>query len=260
MSEGFFNKFTDEDLLGLAVADIEQELRKRGYGFGWYKIAPYSGYIYILVNPAFSNLVKIGYADNIEKRVKSLNRNSGLPDPYHVYATYKVKKRLEDLKLHNLIDSLDSDLRHSKNREFYEMAPEKAYEILSAIAQINGDEDSLILNSLEDNYFNNQKNPIEVKERKKAKVNLTFDLIGIKPGESIFFVEDNIISAIVNGKDTVEFEGETWKLSSLTRELKQRNNTANNSGTYQGGNYFTYARKKLTDIRKEIEEKTEEEY
>ena len=50
----------------------------------------------------------------MEKRVKSFNRNSGLPGPYHVYATYKVKKRLEDLKLHTLIDSLDSDLRHAR--------------------------------------------------------------------------------------------------------------------------------------------------
>lgn len=53
--------------------------------------------IYILVNPSFKNLVKIGYADDVAKRLKSLNSNAGLPDPYHVYATYKVKKRLEDL-------------------------------------------------------------------------------------------------------------------------------------------------------------------
>ena len=70
-------------------------------------------------------MVKLGYADNIEKRVKILNSNSGLPDPCHVFAIYKVKKRLEDLRLHSLIDSLDSSLRHAKNREFYEMSAKK---------------------------------------------------------------------------------------------------------------------------------------
>ena len=126
----YLEKFSDEELLEIFGSDVEAEIKARGYKYGWYKPTEYAGEIYILVNPAFPNLVKIGYANDVEKRVKSFNRNSGLPDPYHVYATYKVKKRLEDLKLHGLIDSLDSDLRHAKNREFYEMSPEKAYEIL----------------------------------------------------------------------------------------------------------------------------------
>ena len=255
MSESLFNKYTDDDLLGLVNADIEQELRDRGYRFGWYKTTPYEGYIYILVNPAFSNLVKIGYADNIEKRVKSLNRNSGLPDPYHVYATYKVKKRLEDLKLHDLIDSLDSDLRHSKNREFYEMAPEKAYRILSAIAQINGDDDLLVLNPLNDDFFKpNDDSKCEVSLHKSQRSPLTFSMIGIKEGEQICFIEDPSIVAVVNGDRTVEFEGETWTLSGLTKELKRRNGTMKDiTETYQGGRHFTYHGKRLTNIRKEVE-------
>jgi len=152
----YLEKFSDEELLEIFGSDVEAEIKARGYKYGWYKPTEYAGEIYILVNPAFSDLVKIGYANDVEKRVKSFNRNSGLPDPYHIYATYKVKKRLEDLKLHNLIDSLDSDLRHAKNREFYEMSPEKAYGILSAIAQINGDEELLELNPLQDDFFDKE--------------------------------------------------------------------------------------------------------
>ena len=151
----YLEKYSDEELFSIFDSDIEEEIKSRGYEYGWHKKVQYAGDIYILVNPAFPNLVKIGYADNVAKRVKSLNNNSGLPDPFHVYATYRVKKRLEDLKLHKLIDSLDSDLRHAKNKEFYEMTPEKAYDILSAIAQINGDEDLLVKNPLNDDFFNN---------------------------------------------------------------------------------------------------------
>lgn len=128
-----FSSFAAEDLLA-ASSDAAAELRHRGYVLSWHKPVSYAGYIYILVNPAFPDLVKIGYADDVAKRMRSLNRNSGLPDPYHCYASYEVKKRLEDLRLHSLIDALDPDLRHTGNREFYEMTAEKAYRILSAIA------------------------------------------------------------------------------------------------------------------------------
>ncbi len=260
MNEACFDKYNDDELLGLVDADIEQELRRRGYNYGWHKVMRYSGDIYILVNPAFPNLVKIGYADDVEKRVKTLNRNSGLPDPYHVYATYKVKKRLEDLKLHHLIDSLDPSLRHSRNREFYEMTPEDAYNILSAIAQINGDEELLILNPMNDSFFGTKgdaENTAGDGGNTNSKSRMTFSMLGISKGECIHFIEDDSVVATVSGDNSVEFENRIWTLSGLTRELKKRNNTANRSGSYQGGNYFTYNGKKLTDIRKEIDEKAE---
>lgn len=145
--------YSDEELIELSGTDINSILKNRGYNYGWYKETEYTGVIYILVNPAFPELVKIGYTDNIQSRLNSMNSQTNLPDPYHVYATYKVKKRLTDLKLHELIDSLDSDLRHAQNREFYNMSPEKAYNILSAIAQINGDENLLELNPLKDAFW-----------------------------------------------------------------------------------------------------------
>ena len=151
------SQYADIDIINIVSSDAEAELKKRGYDYGWYKIEPYVGSIYILVNPAFPNLVKIGYADDVQKRMRSLNSNSGLPDPYHCYAIYKVRKRLEDLKLHGLIDSLDSSLRHAKNREFYEMDALKAYSVLSAIAQISGDEEQLIVNPFNDDYFSGSK-------------------------------------------------------------------------------------------------------
>ena len=59
--------------------------------------------IYILTNPSFPQIVKIGYADDVIDRVERLNRNPGLPYSFRIYATYEVKERLEDLKLHKII-------------------------------------------------------------------------------------------------------------------------------------------------------------
>lgn len=38
-----------------------------------------TGYIYILTNPSFEEYVKIGYADNVEERVKQLNTTECTP-------------------------------------------------------------------------------------------------------------------------------------------------------------------------------------
>ncbi|MBR6900635.1 MAG: GIY-YIG nuclease family protein [Synergistaceae bacterium] len=43
----------------------------------------------ILTNPTIPYYVKIGYADNVEERVKTLNSNPGLPFSFRVYATYR---------------------------------------------------------------------------------------------------------------------------------------------------------------------------
>lgn len=69
------------------------------------------GVIYILTNPSFPDYVKIGCADDIDKRLKQLNRSECIPFAFRVYATYEVNSRLSDLKLHAIIDKLNPDLR-----------------------------------------------------------------------------------------------------------------------------------------------------
>ena len=69
------------------------------------------GVIYILINPSFPQYVKIGYADNVESRLKDLNRSECIPFAFRIYATYEVEERLTDLKLHALIDQLSQPSR-----------------------------------------------------------------------------------------------------------------------------------------------------
>ena len=104
-----------------------------------------TGVIYILTNPSFPEYVKIGYADDIDKRLQRSTGASVFPLPFRVYATYEVNSRLSDLKIHSIIDKLNPNLRSIENfngkqriREFYAMSPEDAYSILEAIAEIHG--------------------------------------------------------------------------------------------------------------------------
>ena len=108
------------------------------------------GVIYILTNPSFPDYVKIGYASDIEKRLKQLNRSETIPFAFRVYAIYEVEKSLTDKELHKLIDNLNPDLRTIENfdgkervKEFYAMSPEDAYGLLECIAKISGTIDRL---------------------------------------------------------------------------------------------------------------------
>ena len=238
------SRYSDEELIDILSSDTANEMKKRGYEYGWYKKEQYIGAVYILVNPAFPNLVKIGYADDVQKRLKTLNSNSGLPDPFHCYAVYNVKKRLEDLKLHSLIDTLDPALRHSKNREFYEMNGQKAYEILSAIAQINGNEEQLTINPFNDDFFiATPPNPNTSSDKKK---DLTFSMLEIPIGSVLIFKKDKRISCITKDNvNKVEYKGVTYSISGLAKKLL-------NVKAAQGGLHFMYNDEVLTDRRKRL--------
>ncbi len=110
-----------------------------------------SGYIYVLTNESFhrDNWIKIGYAEDVEKRVKELSGTS-VPLPYEIYCTYEIP-RIQGVKdpdklLHDLITKLNPSLRISPNREFFEMLPTDAYDMLSAIARMHDRADKLRLN------------------------------------------------------------------------------------------------------------------
>ena len=113
------------------------------------------GYIYILTNEAFhkSNWVKIGYTVNIEQRLKSLY-NTSVPTPFEVYATYEVpaSSGIADKEVHKLIQKLNPELRLTENREFFEIEPWDAYDLLEAMAKIHGRTDKLQRN-IKNIYF-----------------------------------------------------------------------------------------------------------
>ena len=73
------------------------------------------GVMYILTNPSFKEYVKIGYADDVEKRLQQLNRSECTLFALHIYATYEEDTQLDDLKLHKMIDQINPNLRSVDN-------------------------------------------------------------------------------------------------------------------------------------------------
>ncbi len=214
-----------------------------------------AGVIYILTNPSFPDYVKIGYADDINKRLKQLNRSECTPYAFRVYATYEVRSRLSDLKIHSIIDRLNPNLRSIENfngqkrvREFYAMKPEDAYAILEAIAEIHGctDKLKLIEPSVEEIEAEGLAQEI-VEERKERAVPFSFDLCEIPVGAELTFwrtvTQKTDITCVVVDNKKVEHEGEIYSLSALATKL------LGVKYSVHGPCYFKYNDEWLNDIR-----------
>jgi hypothetical protein len=78
-----------------------------------------AGFIYIMSNPAFPNLIKIGKSkkDPTTDRVNELNQ-TGVPEPFKVeyYAFVEDEDYIEKLLHHKFIEN-----RPNKNREFFSL-------------------------------------------------------------------------------------------------------------------------------------------
>ena len=93
------------------------------------------GYVYILTNKSFrDDWVKIGKSSRpVDVRSKELD-NTAVPLPFDIYATMQTEKYGEVEKIiHKQIDRL-TDLRIRQNREFFNVHPSQALDILLDLA------------------------------------------------------------------------------------------------------------------------------
>ena len=214
-----------------------------------------TGVIYILTNPSFEQYVKIGYADDIDKRLAQLNRSECIPFAFRVYATYEVSSRLSDLKIHSIIDKLNPNLRSIENfdgkkrvREFYAMSPEDAYSLLEAIAEIHGctDKLKLVQPNADEALAEETAQEIEA-EHKERMAPFAFSKCNIGIGEEIEYCDDPEIVCKVVGDKTVEYKGKQYSLSSLAQLL------TGNKYALAGPRFFKYKGEWLNDIRQRVE-------
>lgn len=214
----------------------------------------HKGVIYILTNPSFPDYVKIGYAHDIEKRLRQLNRSETIPFAFRVYAIYEVKSELTDMELHKLIDNLNPDLRtietfdgKKRVKEFYAMSAEYAFSILESIAKISGTKNCLKRLTPEGHEVIDATIAKEVHENARRGA-FRFSLCGIKPGEKVIFIDDNNIQPIVIDDRHIEYNGQTTSLSALAQQLKGFTHPV------QGTLWFTYQGIKLSDLRDQMEQ------
>lgn len=180
------------------------------------------GVVYILTNPSFPEYVKIGYASNVEHRLKELNRSECVPFAFRLYAYYKTPAKLADIAIHNMIDSLNLGLRSieefdgkQRKREFYKLSPSEAYSILVNIAQISGTTDNLVLvePSAKERAAEEEAEETRVKRAKLPKLDWMIEQGLVHVGDKICVISHpEEVATIVSGKE-VEYRGERMTLN-----------------------------------------------
>ncbi len=216
------------------------------------------GYVYILTNPSFrEDWVKIGKSSRpVDVRSKELD-NTAVPLPFEIYATLKTSKYDKvEKQIHKQIDRL-TDLRIRQNREFFNIAPSVALDIMRDIADLLEDAElavyvdnkPVISSSKDEDKKINAAN--DSKKRKMMKPAFKFHMVGINVGDTIIF-DALSLPVKVASDDKIEYEGRLWSLSAFTAEFLPEE-MQNNSGAYQGPKYFSYNGKNLSQIRLENE-------
>lgn len=216
------------------------------------------GYVYILTNPSFrEDWVKIGKSSRpVDVRSKELD-NTAVPLPFEIYATLRTEKYDKvEKQIHKQIDRL-TDLRIRQNREFFNIAPSVALDIMRDIADLLEDAElavyvdgkPVISGSKDEDkkiYADNEN-----RKRKKAKPAFKFHMVGLNVGDTIIFDALNLPINVASD-DKIEYDGRLWSLSAFTAEFLPEE-MQNTSGAYQGPKYFSYNGKTMSQMRTESE-------
>ena len=218
---------------------------------------PQEGFVYILTNPSFKeDWVKIGKSSRpVDVRSKELD-NTAVPLPFEIYATMQTTKYAEvERIIHKQIDRL-TDLRIRQNREFFNVHPAQALEILTDLARAI--EDAVVMKYEEGRpeqvypVLEEKKDKVK-SEKKQQRPPFDFSMVGLNVGDIVLFDALNL-PVKVAGKNKVEYEGRLWSLSAFCGTYLP-DNMRNASDAYQGPKYFSYGGKTLLEIRLEREQK-----
>lgn len=217
----------------------------------------YKNVIYILTNPALEGYVKIGYAADLQTRIKQLSQTSEIPYSFQAYAVYETPAKLTDKALHDIIDGLNPNLRtveqdadgKTHKKEFYIMQPEEAFTILQDIAKISGTLDRLHRVRQTKEEKSDSEEAKEVRKTAMLKP-FTFSACEIPVGAEVIYTRKPSIKGIVVDDKHIRIGNEVSSLSAVVIK-----DTGWKSA--QGPAYFTYNGRLLKEIHAEKEKKRE---
>ena len=163
--------------------------------------------VYILINEAMPGYTKIGITDNLEQRIRSLDRTN-TPLPFECYYAARVQdSALVEGKLHDAF----GDHRVRSNREFFRVSPERIRAALS-LAEI---EDV----TPRQDVVETEEDERALEEARRRRATFNFEMVGIKPGAVLNFVRDDAVTATVHDNRLINFRGEVTTLSDAALQV-----------------------------------------
>ena len=199
------------------------------------------GFVYILTNPSYKdNIIKIGYTVNLKKRLASLDK-TGVPTPFEPYMTVETAKyKLLESVIHRELDKL-TDFRTRENREFFEIDPVDAADLLKNLSRL-----------IEDAEIVKYGNVSSVEEKNEGTIRqqgnrTTFKMLGIPVGSKLEAANKDIPDVVVVDEvNQVRLPDGTVK--SISRAVID-----SVGGHRNGFQVYKYNGKRLSTIRKSFD-------
>ena len=209
--------------------------------------------IYILTNISMPGVCKVGYTDDIEARLKKLNRSEFIPEPFTVFATYETKEGTSEKALKEMLSTMGDfhpieafDERRNTCDSFFADDPEAILAVFRNIAAFTGTLDRLHAESLDEE---DEEKPEKMFVRRR---NWTFEDYGLKPGDILQFMGsdgDQPRSVKVVNARKVEADGEVNTLTNFGKRWSGKSTTCTQMFTFNG--------ETLWEIRKRLEKEKE---
>ena len=194
--------------------------------------------IYVIINEAMPGYVKIGRTTNLNQRIRSLYRTE-VPLPFEVFYACTVENGLE---IERWLFDIFEDRRVSKDREFFEISPERVVAALcvKAIKDITPRQV----------YTESEEDRAALNKARARRTVFNFKMVDIPVGAELVFSRDENIKAKVIDNRSIEYEGETTSLSEAARQA------LGVEYLVQGPAYWMYEGETLDERRKRMESGT----
>lgn len=209
--------------------------------------------IYILTNPSLPAMCKVGITDDLDVRIKRLNRPEIIPTPFEVYATCETGSDMSDKRLLMMLETLghvepieDFDGKR-RSDHFFRNEPEEILDVLKIVASFAGTTDKITVKGVK----------IEPDAEKCfiRRRNWGFFDYGLKAGDSIDYVgpgsETEPKKLFVIDNKTVSDGENTGTLTSFGKLFSNTTTTCTMLFAVNG--------ETLWDIRKRMENENPEE-
>ena len=191
--------------------------------------------VYIVTHPRFEGLIKIGEANVLEKRLRTLK--TAAPEPYDCHYAVEVENKAIAQAVEQLLHRVFAKDRY-KRSEWFKTAPQEAKRLLSRIVKVIGGE----------------FHPLPQKAGKR-KENFTFGKAGIAREATLQFMFDGKIrreiTCKVAGDKKVLFDGKKISISRSAAMVLQKNFGFNPGRQVNGTLYWSYNGCVLNDMRKD---------
>ena len=204
-------------------------------------------YVYVLTNPAFPDFVKIGKTKRpIEKRVKELSRQTGVPVPFECFCCFKFPKDRSKPVEKGIHKGLDSR-RELKRKEFFKVNPAD----VKALLESYSDGKAIVLK--DEDVVESKEEQKSLDRQRSRRERFSFPMLKIKKGSEITLDKDPKKVAIVVGNREIEYRRRRGTLGEITKDVLKRDFRLNWK-TCRGTDHWSYNGENLTNRRMRLEE------